>query len=425
MKIIKLKSENVKKLKAIEINFEDGITILSGKNGAGKSSVIDSIWFTLSGKDSLKNTTKPIREGQKDAISTVNLGDYIVTRNWTANDTSYLKVENKDGAKFPSPQALLDRLIGDLSFDPLEFARLDAKAQKQTLLKLLNIEDKLQVLEDGYKEIFDERTLTGRDWKAAKAQLEGMKKPDEKLPGKEIDIPSISLELKKATEHNDEIWKLEEQLKASKENEAQISNNIAELEKELKKYKESLKNIQNEVSGIESEIKSRTKINTETISKKWGEAMAINDKIKDARLYFAKKSDVEKLEAEGKAKTAELEKIKAEIQSLVTSSKMPIDGLAVDEDGVIFNDIPFAQLSSAEQLKVSLSIAMAMNPTLKDIFIRDGSLLDSSSKEVIKQLATEKGYDIIIEQVDETGKVGIYIEDGEVMANNYKQEVLV
>jgi DNA repair exonuclease SbcCD ATPase subunit len=50
MKIVNLKADNIKKLVAVEISPADNTVIVTGKNGAGKSSVLDAIWWALSGK---------------------------------------------------------------------------------------------------------------------------------------------------------------------------------------------------------------------------------------------------------------------------------------------------------------------------------------------------------------------------------------
>ncbi|MHB8278709.1 MAG: AAA family ATPase [Candidatus Humimicrobiaceae bacterium] len=415
MRVIELKAENIKKLKAIEIRPTGNTVIISGKNGAGKTSVLDSIWFTLTGKDSMKGTSKPIREGQDHANAMVDLGDYIVTRNWTANDVSYLKVENADGAKYGSPQALLDKLIGALSFDPLEFARMDQKEQKDILLKLLNLQDNITELDNKYLEIFDERTFIGRDFKSAKAQFEGIIKPRESLPEVELNIYNISIELKEAVENNKVIADLGYATASYQKDIENIDLKIKEL-LERKEYASKL------LVKTKEKYDKAVIIDTEAIQGKISNAESLNNEIRNAEKYSNKKVEVGKLEASYKEKSLELGKIQAKKQSLIQNVKMPIENLGFDESGVIYNSIPFPQLSSAEQLKVSLSIAIAMNPKLRLIRIVDGSLLDSGNLEIIEQMADDKDFQVWIERVSEDGKVGIYIEDGEIVKNNYESK---
>lgn len=47
MKIIALQAENVKRLVAIEIRPDGNLVQITGKNGAGKTSVLDCIWWAL------------------------------------------------------------------------------------------------------------------------------------------------------------------------------------------------------------------------------------------------------------------------------------------------------------------------------------------------------------------------------------------
>ena len=138
MKIISLKAENVKRLKAVEIVPEGNTVIVSGRNGQGKTSVLDSIWLALGGGNAAKDsqTTQPIRDGAKRANVVLDLGDIKVTRSWTAAGGMALKVEGKDGGVYRSPQALLDSMTGKLSFDPLAFSRMAPEEQRKTLIGL-------------------------------------------------------------------------------------------------------------------------------------------------------------------------------------------------------------------------------------------------------------------------------------------------
>jgi hypothetical protein len=61
---------------------------------------------------------------------------------------------------------------------------------------------------------------------------------------------------------------------------------------------------------------------------------------------------------------------------------------------------------------------MATNPQLRVMRIKDGSLLDSSSLDVIAAMAKDNDFQIWLEEVSTTGKVGVYLEDGEVAAVN-------
>jgi DNA repair exonuclease SbcCD ATPase subunit len=414
VELIKLISENVKKLKAVQIEFRDGVTYITGKNGAGKSCAIDSIWFALGGKDSLKDTPRPIREGAESASATVDLGSYIVTRSWTSNEKSYLKVENKEGAKYSSPQALLDTFRGDLSFDPLQFSRLDAGQQKKTLLMLLNIEEKLAGLDAKYSEIYSERTYIGRNYKAAKAQFEGMEQPPIMPAEAEADIGKLTQKLEEAIENNQAIGELKQDIEENTERLTGIEEQIKRLQLEKEQIECILENSKKTLSKAK-------KIDTQEIQERIAQAQEFQRAWERSRDYKAKKAEVVKLEKEVRAKTAELEKINEAKNDIFKTAKMPIEGLGVTSEGVTYNELPLSQLALSEQIKVSMHIAIAQNPKLKCIFIRDGSLLDSDSKKYIEKVAKEKDYKIIVEQVDESGKVGVYIEDGEVKANNYEK----
>jgi hypothetical protein len=108
--------------------------------------------------------------------------------------------------------------------------------------------------------------------------------------------------------------------------------------------------------------------------------------------------------------TAQLERIKDTKDTALRQAKFPIEGLGFSEAGVTFNGLPFHQAASSQQLRISLAIAMALNPTLRVIRIPDGSLLDDENMEIIRSMAREKDYQIWIEVVGH--KVGIQIEDG-------------
>src|SRR3990172_1148857 len=73
MKILKLTAENIKRLIAVEITPDGNLVQITGKNGNGKTSVLDAIWWALAGKKPIQS--KPIRNGAHSAMITLVLGD--------------------------------------------------------------------------------------------------------------------------------------------------------------------------------------------------------------------------------------------------------------------------------------------------------------------------------------------------------------
>ncbi len=92
---------------------------------------------------------------------------------------------------------------------------------------------------------------------------------------------------------------------------------------------------------------------------------------------------------------------------------MPVPGLGFSETEVTLNGIPLSQSSSAEQLRVGLAIAIAANPNMKVMLIRDGSLLDEDSLRLVEESAKAAGAQVWIERVSSTGCT-VVIEDGQV-----------
>jgi len=420
MRIIKLQSSNIKRLKAIEIVPKDNVVIISGKNEQGKSSALDSIELALKATNFKKpgrQMPRPIRDGQDKAQVVLELDEYTVTRNWTANDKTYLKVENREGASFKSPQALIDSFLGDLSFDPLEFARLRPADQKETLVRLVDTDIDLRELEEQKKQLYEDRTLKGRELKNAQAHIDETLSADtDGLPDKEISVSGLSAQLMDAAQKNNlrnaqlaTIFNWEQDIE-------ETLSDIAGYERDLKTAQAELVHYRKQLTQSQSDIKSMPHIDPVPIQKKIGDAEHTNAQIRfrDQHQHSIKQAADFQFQYDTLSK--KIEKLDLAKSNALSTAKMPILGLGVDDDGITFNGKPFSQIGSANQLKVSLAIAMAMNPTLKVIRISDGSLLDADNKKIIEQMAKEHDYQCWIEEVESGAKVGFTLEDGELVA---------
>jgi hypothetical protein len=64
---------------------------------------------------------------------------------------------------------------------------------------------------------------------------------------------------------------------------------------------------------------------------------------------------------------------------------------------------------------VSFAIAIAKNPKLRVVLLKDGPLLDETSLAMVAAMAEEADVQIWIERIGK-GPVGVLIQDGEVAA---------
>jgi len=407
MKIIELKSSNIKRLKAVELKIDENqnLIMITGRNGQGKSSVLDSIWYALGGRKASQD--KPIRDGEEKAEVELTIksekGNYVVKRSFT-DKGSYLTVTNSEGAKYSNPQELLDFIVGNLSFDPLEFSRMDSKKQVLELTKIVGLD--FSKLDEKKKQLTEDRLLVGREEKTigcpSEEELANAVKYSDK---QEISVSELSSKLEKANEKHNLFLNSNSQIDS-------LDRTLAEMENQIKSINESIKNTKAEIERLKGT--EDTAENIDSIRKEIENADEENHKIRESKMVVVKYN----MAMEKKNKYAELteniSKIDEEKKTKLSKAKMPVDGLSWDEDKVFFNGIPYDQISSAEQLKVSMAIAMATNPKLRMIQIRDGSLLDKENLKVIGEMTKDKDFQAFVEKVDETGKVGIYIEDGEI-----------
>lgn len=101
-------------------------------------------------------------------------------------------------------------------------------------------------------------------------------------------------------------------------------------------------------------------------------------------------------------------------QKAIAEAKLPIEGMTFGDGQIMLDGSPFDQASDAQKLRASVAIGMANNPRLHVMRVRDGSLLDEDALKILGEMAEANDFQVWLEAVDSTGKVGIVIEDGAV-----------
>lgn len=417
MQIIKLEVENVKRLSAVSITPDGNLVVIGGKNGAGKSSILDSIQYALAGADSLPD--KPLKEGAQDGFIELDLGEFIVTREFRRQGDGSVKskveIKNKDGFKKSSPQALLDSLYGKMTFDPLEFSRLKPKDQLEQLKALVALD--FTSLDKERDEIYNARTDVNRKIKEKEAQINSIEFKE--LQESEISINNLMDELSDIQKNNNEKKKEEDQILSFKRLIEKQELDIKETELEIQKlqsklngYKEGLTIWLAELEIKENNFNKLSFIDESPITEKIKNSETINAEI---RRQIQRKKLVEEynsLKYSHENYSSKILEIDNQKSDLLSSAKFPIPGMGFDENGVTMHGIPFSQCSSAEKLKISVAMGIALNPKLKIMQIRDGSLLDEESLQLIDEMAKNSDTQIWIELVGKRKECSVIIEDG-------------
>jgi DNA repair exonuclease SbcCD ATPase subunit len=462
VRILRLRSENVKRISVVEIVPKGALITIAGKNDAGKSSVLDSIAYALGGTSLVPS--EPIRKGETEAKITIDLDDLIVTRRFTreklhddacasrppkdgtdhvdqvcdcevvfGETRSTLIVTNQEGARYPSPQAVLDKLLGKLTFDPLAFSRELPKKQNEILRQLAGIDT--TAFDEARKVAASQRTMLKRSYDIKTAQLLAL--PTHKgVPDAEVSMETISQEMLKAEQLRkiaDEVkQKLDAHTELTRVNRSaqeRITEQIERFKKDTDEASLKLATLVFEAENLAREHTALSMTVEEAITavpdvamlrQKISDIEATNVKVRANVHYATMAADVDALGLDVKAKDTEVKNAETAKQLALENAKFPVAGLGLGDDGVTFDSgkgpVPFEQASSSEQLRVSVAIGLALNSSLKVLLIRNGNLLDDDKLKLVAEQAEAADAQIWCEYVTSNDEgVSVMLEDGHVV----------
>ena len=425
MKIISLQAENVKRLVAVEIAPDGNLVQITGKNGQGKTSVLDSIWWGLAGASHIQ--AAPIRKGASKARIRLDLGEIKVTRTFQRKEdggaTTSIVVENADGARFPSPQKMLDSLLCELSFDPLAFARAEPRKQFDALRRFVPDVD-FDAIDSANKVDYDSRAALNRRAKEARAEA-SLIIVNDGTPDETVDESSLVQELAAVGE-------VRAQIERRRANRTRLAEEVLDLLDLIPRHEANIAELEQKIAEQRGFIETARKSAAEKqalldaaeplpeapdvadLQRRIEDARQVNARVAQKRRRAEVVAKAEGLEQQSEALTKAMDDRNAARLAAIAAAKMPVPGIEFGDGIVLLNGVPFEQASDAEQLRASVAIAMASNPKLRVIRIRDGSLLDDEAMNILATMATEHDMQVWIERVDSSGRIGFVLEDGHV-----------
>lgn len=400
VKINELLIENVKRVKAVQFEpSADGLTIIGGRNGQGKTSVLDAIAWALGG-----NNYKPSVPERDGALVPPNLhielsNGLIVERK---GKNSTLKVTDPEGNK--SGQQLLNEFVSTLALDLPKFINGSDKDKADSLLKILGIGDVLAQLDVKENQLYAQRTEVGRI-------ADRKKKAADEMPM----YPNVPKEPVSATElikEQQEILARNGENERKRQDAARYEQILANAQIAFDEAKAALQKAEQDCLTARKSAEDLHDESTAKLEKNLAEIEALNIKIRANSTKEAAEVEADNLQQEYDGLTGQIESVREERNKLLDSAELPLQGLSVKDGKLIYNGLPWDGMSGSDQLKVATAIVRKLNPQCGFVLMDKLEQMDLETLQEFGTWLKAEGLQVIATRVSTGDECSIIIEDG-------------
>lgn len=407
VKINTLQIENIKRVKAVALSpAESGLTVIGGKNGQGKTSVLDAIAWALGGDR--YRPSKPERDGSTlpPHIKLTLSNGLTVER---SGKNSALKVVDTTGKR--SGQQLLNEFVEQLAIDLPHFLQASNREKAGTLLQVIGVGDRIHELEAKERDVYNRRRMIGQD-------ADRKRKYADELPF----YPAAPKELVSAL---DLIRQQQDILARNGENQRkrmranQIEHEYGKAAAHVSLLKSQLTAAQKQLTQLEADLEIAQKDaldlqdeSTEEVERSLREIEQINIQVRancdrekadqDAAYYAQQYQEL----------TAELEDIRHDKYALLNSAELPLPGLSVEDSELTYNGKKWDCMSGADQLIAATAVVRAVNPKCGFVLLDKLEQLDADTLLNFGSWLEEQGLQAIATRVSTGPECSIIIEDG-------------
>ncbi|HPA53432.1 MAG TPA: AAA family ATPase [Thermoanaerobaculia bacterium] len=410
MKVQKIRIENILGLETLE--FEPGrVTIVSGRNGVGKSSVLESLKYALTGGSDA--TIK--RKGADKGEVVIVLDEATVTR-----DTEKAAVVSVTGVgPIRRPAEFLKSRIDSLSFNPVQFLLAPKDKRTEWFLEMVPVEvgdDELRAagvetlppparngldrIAAATKLVYDARTGVNRALKekrAAVAQLaEGLSEVAD------VDLAALRAEKDRlSTALAADLSGVKDRAagllaKLREDAQARIDEIKATLATEERLVQEELVRETDRLRGIaQPEIEQAAA----ALAVAESQAKAAAQMEKTRELIARMTTEAAALEEESARRSATLDNLDALKRRAL--DRLPIQGVEIADGEILVNGIPFDRVNTAARVQFVLNVAMLRKGTLPLVLLDGLECLDPETFEAFVNAASHLDAQFICTRVTE------------------------
>lgn len=413
VKIVSLEAQNVKRLKAVELTpTQDGLNLIGGKNGQGKTSVLDAIAWALGGEKFAPS--KPKREDSvTDPVIRVTLSNGFIVERSGKNGT--LKIKDPSGKK--SGQKILDEFIEKLALNLPAFLSMNDKEKAKVLLQIIGVGDQLYELDSKCGTLYNRRLEIGR----IADQKEKFAKEMPVYP----DVPKEPVSAADLIEQHQEILARNGQRQQWQTESRQIAFGIQKLTTEIERTKRDLERLEAMLAAEQAKAAEAAKTPEELEMESTAELEEQLRSVEEINAKVRANMDREKadLDAEAYRKqydelTDEIERIRSERLKLLDGAEMPLDGLSVEDGVLTYHGQAWDNMSGAEQLKCAAAIVRKLNPECGFVLMDKLEQMDLDTLREFGAWLEAEGLQVLATRVSTGEECAVIIEDGYSHGNN-------
>ncbi|SEU32528.1 AAA family ATPase [Paenibacillus sp. NFR01] len=407
IKINKLEIENVKRVKAVKIEPSSaGLTVVGGRNGQGKTSVLDAIAWALGGNKYRPSQAEREGSAVPPYLSLTLSNGLVVERRGKNSD---LKVIDPNGQK--GGQQLLDSFVEELAIDLPKFLNASNKEKAAILLRIIGVGQQLHELEQQEQEIYNRRHAIGQiaDQKAkfAKEQIYFPDAPKEPVSASELiqqqqEILARNGENQRKrqrltqfqalyTSQGQEVERLKAMLVDAETKYAQTGADLAAAQKDaLQLHDESTSELEANIRQID-EINRKVRANLD------------KDKAE---------TDAGEYRQQYEVLTNEINEVRQQKTDLLSNADLPLPGLSVENGELLYLGQRWDNMSGAQQLQVATAIVRRLKPDCGFILLDKLEQMDLKTLREFGAWLEQEGLQAIATRVSTGEECSIIIEDG-------------
>lgn len=411
VKINSLEIENVKRVKAVSLTpSENGLTVIGGKNGQGKTSVLDAIAWALGG-DRFRPSS-PAREGSViPPHLKVTLSNGIVVERKGKN--SDLKVTDPSGQK--SGQTLLNSFITQFALDIPTFMQATDKEKARTLLQIIGVGEQLLALDAEEDKLYNERHYIGQIAEQKKHFADEMQEYDG-VPEEPVSASELIRQQQEILARNGE----NQRKRAAKD---RFARELEDAEATFEAAKAKLAQARQNYDIANKDAVDLIDESTEELEANIREIDALNVKIRANLDKEKAKEEAAAYSEKYKELTTRIEKIRADRTGLLNGAEMPLKGLSVDHGELVYNGAKWDCMSASEQMRVATAIVRKLNPECGFVLLDKLEQMDTDTLREFGAWLENEGLQAIATRVSTGGECSVVIQDGYIL-NDSEESVL-